>query len=706
MAQQPKLVSQTTEIPLDDSIAPAQGSPDPKLEGLASYVKDIYTEYQASTYRKDRLKQIDEGRKRYRVDLPPKVFPWEGASNFCAMLEATAVDDLEPRIVAQLVANDADFIQAQPVGEEDAKKAEYVQEIMQWMLRSNMEISRHIKPFAHDLLIDGTRDLIPVWHEETKIARSRQIQLVFSTPDGSQQEPVPPEILQNPQMMEAILQATGLKLDQVDTFDEAESQEFTIRLESPGLHDVFTPDTWDNWADAPYLYYTYPSLYDLQKRTEKNGGPYKNITENLVVDPGRVSDENRDDDAERKGVRHSEHTKQVKVLNGFIKFEDKWYVGAWVPDAAWVEIRRQPLIEVYWADKKPVHRFRLFPESNESMGMGIPKKIQRIAFGVDDMFNQAVDANTITNLPYGIYERSASGGKKPTLRGVKPGDLVEMPKGSNIQFPKFSSNPAAAFEFINLMLAFFQRALSLLDHTQTGQADKGGETYSGLSLIVNEGNIKHSYKGESLRDDFAALLTDIHSILAQNMPLEAKRSIFENSEWGQEKLDVMRIQGQYDIKLTISDAQANKMLKRKEAVERMKLMAGNPIIDLKKTTLDLLGAYELQDADQYIKPEVTMLLQALEQAPQEVMQAVQQALEKKQQEMRVRQIAGEAGANVQRQEIERQVEQPTEGNKLVDQVAESAKRKMITPTIERAVAGDMAAQLTGQGGGGNGGAAL
>jgi len=94
-----------------------------------------------------------------------------------------------------------------------------------------------------------------------------------------------------------------------------------------------------------------------------------------------------------------------------------------------------------------------------------------------------------------------------------------------------------------------------------------------------------------------------------------------------------------------------------------------------------------------------MLLQALEQAPKEVMEAVQQALEKKQQEMRVRQIAGEAGANVQRQEIERQVEQPTEGNKLVDQVAESAKRKMITPTIERAVAGDMANQLMGGGGG-------
>jgi len=55
---------------------------DSPMDGLSSHCRDLYEEYRSSDYRKKKIKEIEESRKRYRQERPAaKDYPWPGCSN-------------------------------------------------------------------------------------------------------------------------------------------------------------------------------------------------------------------------------------------------------------------------------------------------------------------------------------------------------------------------------------------------------------------------------------------------------------------------------------------------------------------------------------------------------------------------------------------------------------------------------------------------
>jgi len=646
------------------------------LSGLAAYCQDLYQEYSNSQYRKDKLEEISEGRKRYAGTRDPKSFPWEGCSNKSMMLTAIAVDNLEPRIKAGLIADD-DFIFPQPVGAEDVQYVDAVKEFMHWALLNNMHIEELIRPFIHDLLLDGTKDVIPLWEEKQRINFIREMKPVFVGPEGQPIE-IPPEFqqLHPEQLMQMGIRQAGM----ADAFSKREESDFKVALELIDLNDSFFPDTGDDFEEQPYLRFIYPTLYEL-KELSGDKGPYKNITDDLVIDPARQGAENQDEVKQDKGVKHSEYTREVKLLECYVKWQGDWVIVTFAVDSAWQEVRRQPISEVYWHSRKPVRRFRLFSETKESMGTGIPKKVEHFATGVDDLYNQMVDSGTVEILSYFFYNET--GGFEKVKLKIFPGAGIPIPKDSNVTFPNQSGGVKSPqfISFINLLLAFFEKMINLSDYTLGRESEtsaKGGQTARGMSMIIQEGNISHSYRGETLQDQFSKLLTDILTLYAQYLPLDAKKRVFQDNKWVFQPIDVMSLQGNYDLRLKVSDASANKSLNRREKIELFNANRENPVSNLVKSTEDLYKAFGIKDTREYIKPEFAMIVQAMKENP-ELPQIIQQYLQQKQQQGMDQETTKQAQQNIRRQAIQREVEANAgeENRKLQDQVREGLKRGLI-----------------------------
>lgn len=89
-------------------------SPSEDRDDMVTYFMKLYREYESSEYRRQKIEDAAENRKRYDGDRDSKNFPWENCSNYSLMTEAIVVDNLEPRLVAAVAGKDRDIVEALP----------------------------------------------------------------------------------------------------------------------------------------------------------------------------------------------------------------------------------------------------------------------------------------------------------------------------------------------------------------------------------------------------------------------------------------------------------------------------------------------------------------------------------------------------------------------------------------------------------------
>lgn len=667
------------------------GRPDTK----AAYCRALYEEYRQSDYRERKLEEIAEGRARFAGDRPEKSFPFPGCSNKSLMLDRIAVEGLEPRVMAQIVAED-DYVAVRPVGPEDERHVKYLRDFVAWMLRSGVKARRTMKPIVHDLLLDGTIDVIPVWEEENVTRRVRSMAPVFAPafpgPGGRSLHPNPPGI--GPGGPAPMGMDGGGMQPQVigfeDVREETEALDFRCRLEAIPLSDSFFPDHWSNWEKQPYLRYIYPTL-DVLYDSEADG-VYFGIGPDLVVDPARESLDDRDADQERKGVAFSEYTGEVRLLECYILWDGEWRIVTLACDADWRVVRDQPLGEVYPHGRKPVHRLSIHRESNESMGVGIPRLVRHFSRGVDDLYNLMIDAGIVDVVLLGFLEEGISGIREDQLE-LTPGKWNTLPKGTVPHYaPKNGVQSAHLITFIQLLMGFFERVTSLMDSVLPGNTGggrgggRGTETYSGMAMINAEGTIAHAYKGETVRDLVEDLFRDVLQLYAWFIPHDAKLRIFRSNEWVFLPVDLQALSGQYDLRIELSDSSSNRMIARREAVERYQMFAQNPVINPVQVAEDMLRAYDVKDTSNYIDPGAAAVVAALKEHP-EIPQVMRQYLAQKEQQRQMAEIRDQAVRNIQRREEQDRAEDETgyEDRKLWDQLEESVKKEMMRPHVERSM---------------------
>jgi len=686
-----------------DTITPDHGMTAPELhedtvgrpEGLSGYCRDLYEEYRSSDYRKKKIEEIEESRRRYRQERPAsKDYPWPGCSNKSLGLDAIVVDTLQPRIYAQLFG-DEDFVAIEPQGPEDASKVDDIKAAVDWALNTNCKIKAQMKAPVKDLMIDGTVFCLPTWSERPEYNVVRKQQAVFTDMQG-QTWPIPDEVMDSPQFKAAVNMGVFRYAGVAEDIRQTETTVFKADVEPVNIYDSFWPDTGEPWEDQPFLRMIYPTYEELEGMSDLNGGPYKNITPDLISDAGRDSAEEPDTDAQHKGIRHSQYTREIHILECHVPYMGEWWLASYAIQAGWKEVRLQPMREVYGHGRKPVHRLSIFRDSNESMGTGLPAKIRHYSTGADDLYNQMIDCGTIENLPFGFINWGP--GLDDMDWTAAPGEWLPLPQGATATPVIHPSRSANFIAYIELLLGFMERMVSLLDANIAGRnspGSAGSETYAGMSLLVQESNIKHQFMGESIRDTLSVMVRDIISLYGEFTPFDAKMRIFENNSYVFKPFDLQAIQGQYDVSINVANASANKALNRAEKMELYKILGNSPVGNLPKATQELLKTYDLKDVDRWIKPEVTAVLQAMQQAP-ELPQVIAQYMQQREAQQREKQIADEARANIHRREVERTVERPVENRKIFDQSRESAKRQLYKPAGEQAAMTDMLTAMQNQ----------
>ena len=228
---------------------------------------------------------------------------------------------------------------------------------------------------------------------------------------------------------------------------------------------------------------------------------------------------------------------------------------------------------------------------------------------------------------------------------------------------------------------------SILPGNPGGVRSGGGtETFSGMALISSESQITHSYRGEGVRETAEELIKACFSLYVWYIPADAKIRIFKDNKWIFKPVDIGALQGEYDIRIMVSDSGSNRMLARREAVERYQMLAANPQVDPVMVTKDLLASYGIRDPEKYINPAAAMLTKTLHQHP-EIMQVVQKHLQEKQAQAEIQKLQEQAQQNVRRTQYYRQAEKASgnEDQKIQDQIVESAKKKLMRPAIETAM---------------------
>lgn len=681
------------EIDLEpEFLSPDYEEAQESVDDLAAYCRDLYEECRTSEYRERKLTtERDRNRKKYRGDRDPKTKPWKGCSNKSLMIDAIVIDNLEPRLMAQLFG-DSDFVHLEPVGEEDAATLAQAQAQASWLLTVNAQIEEQMKPVIHDMMLDGTAIIIPIWHEEENLNMVRVPVPQFMSPNGLVQ--LSPEEAQHPTVQALIQQGAIQFAGMGEKIEWKRSSKFRVNIEQCQLHDCYFPDTGDDWDTQPFMRMIYPLYHELEEMSEENGGPYVNIDRDLIYGQSRSGMDDHDTDETAIGVTHSEHLDECPLLECHIPWEGDWILVTFAPFAGWREVRRQPMHEVYAHGRKAPRRLSIFRESNESMGTGFPWKIRHFSDGCDDLYNQMIDNGTLQNMPW--YAITETPGGFDRDQQIMPGKGIVLPKGSDISFPTFGGNAERFISFIELLLQMQERLVSMMAYTQTGQINQGSagsETYAGMSLLVNEGNIKHNYTGQGLRNEVSKLVKDILSLYGQYIPFDAKMRIFENEEYVFKPFDLQALQAEYDVKINVSSSSGNKMLQRQEAQELYGALGHRPEANGVWLVNRLLESYDVKDTKEAIRPEVNQLIQMFMADP-DVLPAMQQFMQQKQEQMRQQEIQGQAMANLERQQAQRQAEMPVEDQKIIDQAREGAKRQLVKPIMEQEIAAQaMAGQL-------------
>ena len=439
-------------------------------EGLESFCRDLYEEFRSSSYRKKKIDEIEESRKRYRQERPDaKDYPWPGCSNKSLGLDAIVVDTLLPRIYAQLFG-DEDFVAIEPQGAEDVDKIDDIKEAVDWALNTNAKIKAQMRPVCKDLLMDGTVFCLPTWSERPAYQVVRRQLPVYADMLGNTQ-PVPPEVVQSPQFKALYSMGMRRYVGVMEDIRQTETTEFRADVEPISVYDSFWPDTGEDWQDQPFLRMIYPTYEELKDMSVENGGPYMNITQELISEGGRDSAEEIDTDAQKKDIRHSQYTREVHLLECHVPFMGEWWLCTYAIQAGWKELRRQPMRDVFGHGRKAVHRLDIFRESNESMGTGLPAKIRHYSTGCDDLYNQMIDCGTVENLPFGFIEWGP--GLDDVDWTIAPGEWKALPQGSKATPVIHPSRSANFIAYIELLLGFMERMVSLLDANIAGRNSPG-----------------------------------------------------------------------------------------------------------------------------------------------------------------------------------------------------------------------------------------
>jgi hypothetical protein len=547
--------------------------PDPQemkkfLEDLSLFLKDIHDQYDKSLLRKQVLQDIEDSRRSYAQKTDETNFPWPGASNMVTPLTRIAVDENEPRLVASIVGRQPYLKVAHRPGATSKEEANAVEDYINYVLEEEVRLYPLASKLVHKMLLDGTVFPLVRWERKTVPIKRR---------DERGQSTVTEEpVFDGPQV----------------TLISAEH--------------VWLPDDVDDedWEDVPVFRFVREfTEKELLSRAEQEEGW---ILENLKAtstEPLRTTEQILKDATSEE--EEPAELRKVSTLEAFLPFEGENLVVL-VDRETFKVLRLRQQFEVFGANRKPIRRVCLFREEGVSWGEPIYNVIRGLQDGTDAMWNRCVNSADITMTPWGFVKRGISGGTRSRLR-IYPGRLFEVDDPAAYNFPNLGMfKPTEFVPLLSMYKMFYEKSINIADYNQGMESSisgKKGSTATGTLAILQEGKVKHEYRGSLLQYTFLDLLLCIYDFTVDNMP----------------QTDVMPVTGQQVLRMSLtkdytfglgpSTVTANRFVDRKETEDFMMVMTPYMSMLNPMTILgDILRSYGKRP-DEYIDPELNQIVQ-------------------------------------------------------------------------------------------------
>jgi hypothetical protein len=642
-----------------------------ETDPAATELLELYEEYYKSEYRKKVMDRIKGDRESYDGHREPKNEPWEGCANYSMMIPTIVVDNCEPRVVSAIIGRGEDFVEVTSNSKVDVEGAPRTEAFLEWALLHNIKWPQIIPPMIHNMLVDGTIFILPRYEEYSIKRGVRQTGQMIIDPSSGE------EIRDQGTFKQLLQQGSDPQPQWQDSVKYQSIKIWKVVNEFIMPERIYGPDEIIDWEETPIIWTSFYTYEDLEEKSEKNGGPFINITKDLKVEATSIVDE--DDkplDSDRKFDEPEIIRAPIKCINGFIKFDlgegRDWCYLTVAYDSETI-IRKQYMRKAYPYNCKPMKRIQLFQDGNRLFGVGLPHKVRHHAKAINDCVNQMIDTGTIQVNPPLFYSDAAG---LPDEIEFGPGGINRITGDPRaIDNLKLGVTAQILIEFVNLLTAFMGRLVPGGDSYASGTEDtamaKGMGTASGMQMLLNEGQIKHNYLSKSLKEMLSEVIEEDLRLYAYFMPTDIE--INDGEKWL--PVDTKDLLGDYNLSIRVSDSSHNDMMERMEALELFQLAVSVPFANSVELFKELLAKYDKKNPEKYIKPEFLVVLQAVAADPQ-IVQVIQQYMQQKQMQQ-------QAGQQIAQKDTKDKMLEPRMMEDALRDVTKSMVRAKITDDMER-----------------------
>ena len=573
-----------------------------RLEKLGKYIQDLFNRFDSSQTRKDVLKEVKASRRAYDQKAEPTNWPWPQASNMVAPLTTIAVDEVEPRLVAAVIGREPYLKARHHPGISTKEEAELVTQYDNYVLKQKIDVNELVPRAVHDLLLDGTVYPLLSWKRT-----SRRVKVTYFDSQTGQ--------------VEKMIDDLG------DTRFRQEAKSH-ISYEGPAVELIPIDYVWipddvddDDWEDSPLIRYVGDYTINELRRRETLGEegwylPEDTELQAMVSETKMKTVQQEEDKVSDWFSDLPVMQKPLECLEAYINF-DLLEDGEEVPIIVMVSketfkvLRVREQIDVFDANIKPIRRLRIFQKSKITWGKPLYSIIAGIQNGTDAMWNRCINSADIVMTPWGFVKRGMSGMRKNRLM-ISPGVLFEVDDPDAYNFPNLSAfDPTRFVPLILQYMGFFEKSVNVTDFMQGRQSElagKKGTTATGTMAVLQEGKVKHEYRGGRSRNQFLKLFVNIHNLVAANMPEQEMVAVV-----GQ-LIQKYTMSKDYSFELIGSDVVSNRFVDRKENEDFVMTIGPfkdliNPMALLK----DILYSYNKRP-EEYIDPELNqVVIQFLQQ---------------------------------------------------------------------------------------------
>lgn len=548
-----------------------------------------------------RIDQVKEYSKRYEAKRSisglmgwgenaktnPKDSPWEGASDVGIPIDAFTIEGLLPRFL-KVCYGVKPIAWISTTNQQDVPKAPVVQEALNYQLTRMIKIYRRMKLIFKTVIIEGDGFAKVVWEKRTR---------PFNKVIRNLKHPLTGELITDPQTNKPIEVKEDFvpqPIDQLGTIPEVvknEKQEEKVIYEGPMIYgrtvkELIVPKNaiGPEIEDWPWICDTYKHTFDWFSRREgePKEGKFKNVDKLYEKIIEKSHDHNK---AMREEIEvyewHGEYDideddKDEEIV-AFVCPKLKVFLG-WM--LAPTSIR-------------PFFHYQIIPMEGKPFGKGVPEFLIGLRDMIDAVFNQMIDRGTINNNPPIITPSDHEDELNPFGPGIKwktdnpeAYKVLQLPQSEQMEFQK-----------MEFLLGMVQKLFGVMDYSQP---DGGGlasnRTYSGISSVIGEGNIKFDDMIRALQDVNEDLFEFIVMLNAEFLDDDFVYQLTGDKDNPFKSIRKSYWQGNFDYESVGNSVNMNRALEQSQAATNYKLVIDsfgrNPAIS-ELTILDATKNYFL-----------------------------------------------------------------------------------------------------------------